>query len=242
MATGGIADYIVEGGDGLAPEGAALAPMVAPATSAIAPAPAVAPATAAIAPTIGGNYRDYYYEDAAPMGSSQLLKILLLSMVIVVVIVVVAVVHLRRKARRFGRAIAADLVAASLAQQGWILYTRPGCPWCDRQMAALGGIYPAHIECTGDAAAVAAEVAKYPGAIACDDPKIVGFPFWLNTKTKDTRAGMQQLADLEKMIKPAAAGDTAAGAPTAAAGCPPPPPCPVDCAACATKEVCAACK
>ena len=227
MATGGIGDYIEDysGGDGMAPEPPPLE------TSAPALALALAPASAL---AVGGNYRDYYYEDAAPVGSAQMLKILLLSMAIVVIIVVVAVVHLRRKARRFGRALAADLVGARLAQLGWILYTRPGCPWCDRQMAELGGIYPAHIECTGDTAAVAAEVAKYPGAIACDDPKVVGFPFWLNTKTQDTRAGMQKQADLEQMIQSAA---PAGAAPAAPAACP-----PQDCAACATKEVCAACK
>lgn len=208
MSAGGITDFIVRGGDE-------------------APEPAVD----------GGNYRDYYdygYGEGAPPGGAQMLKAFLLAMAVVAIVVVIAVVHLRRKARRFGRALAADLTGARLAQLGWVLYTRPGCPWCDRQMAALGGLYPAHIECTGDAAAVAAEIAKYPGAIACDDPKVVGFPFWFNTKTQDTRAGMQKPADLENMIQ---AAQAAGGAACPPAVCPPP-----DCAACATEEVCAACK
>lgn len=113
------------------------------------------------------------------------------------------------------------LPAQALAARGWYFYSKPGCPWCSRQLEALGGSYPNVITCAGAGAAVP------KGALACADPKITGYPFWYNVQSKESRTGFQDKAALAAM----------AGGPPGAPSCPPP-----DCAACATAEICAACK
>jgi len=170
-------------------------------------------------PVTGGNYRNYY----AQSSNMQMMQMLSLSMIIVVVLIIVVYLYLRRKARKFVHTIAEDLTSLKLAEMGWVLYTRPGCPWCEKQLDLLGGAFPATIVCPGTDAAK-----RFPGALSCDDPKVVGFPFWYNTKTKESRTGMQNVAALSALAR----------APMApAAPCP-----PNNCAACATKEICAACK
>jgi len=138
-------------------------------------------------PKIGGNYRNYYDVNPMPMW-----KVFSLAMAMTMVLIVIVVVHVKRKARQVVRTISDDLTSLKLAEQGWVFYTRPGCPWCTKQLAACGGAYPAVVECNGSPDAAK----KFPGALSCDDPKIVGFPFWYNTKTKDTRVGMQNEAAL----------------------------------------------
>lgn len=206
---GGIAEFIVDGGDAVTGGDATMGG-----------ADEWMPETPwSKAPVTGGNYRNYYTQSS----QMQMMQILSLSMIIVVVLIVVVYMNLRRKARKFVHTIAEDLNSLKLAELGWVLYTRPGCPWCEKQLEVLGGTFPATLICGPGTDAAK----RFPGAISCDDPKIVGFPFWYNTKTKESLTGMQSAATIAALAR----------APLPAKPCP-----PNNCAACTTKEICAACK
>lgn len=77
---------------------------------------------------------------------------------------------------------------AALAAAGWTLYTREGCGFCDKQMAALGGSYPRRVRCDGGA-----------GEAAACGP-LEGFPAWRNARTGAARTGLQTGKDFRDML------------------------------------------
>ena len=80
-------------------------------------------------------------------------------------------------------------LSAKLCKSGWILFVRPGCSFCDKQLRALGGNpFPRQITCGASAGA----------SKACS--KIPAFPFWINSRTGDTRVGFQNQIRLLEML------------------------------------------
>jgi hypothetical protein len=69
-----------------------------------------------------------------------------------------------------------------LANAGWVLYSRAGCGYCERQMAELGGAYPRAVHCS-------------PASCA----NVTAFPTWVNTRTGERRVGLQGRAALLSM-------------------------------------------
>lgn len=114
-------------------------------------------------------------------GTARALKTLLVALAVVVVIF--AMVSLRRRGS-----------FQNLAARGWVLSTKDGCGYCEKQLEILGGSYPKIYECAADGSP------KDPAAnlpFACKD--ITGFPFWHNTVTGESRVGLQDRDALAKM-------------------------------------------
>ena len=79
-------------------------------------------------------------------------------------------------------------LADKLAADGWVLFTTPGCSFCVKQLRVLGlARYPSQTECGGASAPAGCK-------------KIAAFPFWVNTKTSETRTGLQSAAQLREML------------------------------------------
>jgi glutaredoxin len=82
-----------------------------------------------------------------------------------------------------------------LKNKGWWLYTMQGCHHCTREKKLLDYDFDDRIvECDGSGNKVKGSSAA---PIACSNAK--GFPFWINTKSGDTKVGYQNLAELELM-------------------------------------------
>ncbi|MEI6568236.1 MAG: hypothetical protein WCR20_16275 [Verrucomicrobiota bacterium] len=153
---------------------------------------------------------------------------------IMVVLVVVVIFYLRMRKQKMIAKVIASLPAhrwdsngqrlgAQLAEQGWVLYTRPGCPWCTKQMDVLGN-YPNLVVCDGSASGkVSPDAQKLTGVLSCNSEKITGFPFWHNVKTGVMGSGMQSEANLRELAALTLVAEK-----------------PETCNSC-TKEVCAAC-
>lgn len=77
------------------------------------------------------------------------------------------------------------LLRSGLKRKGWKLYSKAGCPACDAQLDLLGGEYDPAVECA-DGAADCASIAVYPT--------------WVNTKTGESRGGVQSYNELRKML------------------------------------------
>jgi hypothetical protein len=89
--------------------------------------------------------------------------------------------------------------AKRLAGCGWIVYYLQGCGYCTKQKEALGGDYKNYIECNRQGDQLSGYTTTPP--IACNSPQINGYPFWYNTKTKETREGLQGVDALKKMAR-----------------------------------------
>ena len=93
-----------------------------------------------------------------------------------------------------------------LQQNGWILYTRPGCSFCDKQKTLLGNNFLNTqgnvIDCSSSAAPQALRGGSNPvpaPAPVCGDPRIVGYPFWYCKTTGEIRVGLQDASQLRGM-------------------------------------------
>lgn len=92
----------------------------------------------------------------------------------------------------------------ALASRGWVLYTRPGCAFCTKQVSALypGGtenVYPKQVVCVGDAASASGSMSDSQGPYLCKN--VPAFPFWANEYTTATRTGLQDRKQLRQMLK-----------------------------------------
>lgn len=84
-----------------------------------------------------------------------------------------------------------------LKNKGWWLYTREGCSHCVREKRLLDYDFDDRIvECDGSGNQISGSMYA---PISCSSDQIMGFPFWINTRTGDTRVGYQNLAELEFM-------------------------------------------
>lgn len=73
----------------------------------------------------------------------------------------------------------------ALTKNGWVLFTRTGCGYCQMQMDELGG--------------------SYSGCVKCDKPNacpgdINAYPTWLNIITGEKVEGYQTSAQLKKLL------------------------------------------
>jgi len=153
---------------------------------------------------------------------------------IMVVLVIAVVFWMRMRKQKIIAKVLAEMPAqrwdsngqrlsAQLAEQGWVLYTRPGCPWCTKQMDVLG-TYPNLVVCDGSASGkISPDAQKLTGLLSCNSDKITGFPFWHNVKTGVMGSGMQTEANLRELAALTLVAEK-----------------PETCNSC-TKEVCAAC-
>lgn len=112
-------------------------------------------------------------------------------LIALVVVAIIYVVFFRRRER----GLVHELVAS-----GWVLYTRPGCPYCVRQMDALGvKKYPREVVCIGSTSSASGTMSDSQGPLKCSNVNV--FPYWHNTFSNATRTGLQSRADLERMAR-----------------------------------------
>jgi hypothetical protein len=81
--------------------------------------------------------------------------------------------------------------------RGWIVYYREGCSACTKQKQILGP-YAKFVECNTKGQVTGGYTTHPP--LPCTSPLIKGFPFWYNTKTKDSRVGVLDADALKKMM------------------------------------------
>lgn len=114
---------------------------------------------------------------------------LMTALLIVLLVVAIAYLVYYMYQGRHRRSLVRDLVAS-----GWILYTRPGCGFCTKQMQALGvDAYPKQVVCAG------AHPADSHAPVSCKE--IGAFPTWLNTKTHEVSRGYKSRAQLKQMLR-----------------------------------------
>ena len=82
-------------------------------------------------------------------------------------------------------------IAQKLASNGWQVYYKPGCKYCDLQKSELGH-YPLSVVCDGN------DQTANKSSMACKD--VTGFPYWVNIKTGKTKVGLQKKESLIRMI------------------------------------------
>lgn len=78
----------------------------------------------------------------------------------------------------------------SISDAGWVVYYSDGCGFCGKQKELLPGVASVKCNIGGRPTDINLNGADPP--LACDNPIITGFPFWYNTKTKETKVGVQQ--------------------------------------------------
>jgi len=143
----------------------------------------------------------YYQEAARPPsgGGAGAAEVVLYGLLILAVILVLFFALVPRSRVHGGRGGKLPL-AEELAFAGWVLYGRLGCPWCARQLEALGtNQYPKLVTCKGDRA-------EYTGALADGEVPLLcknvqAFPLWVNATTGATRTGFQSVPQLELMAR-----------------------------------------
>lgn len=95
----------------------------------------------------------------------------------------------------------ARVLTRRLVRAGWILYTKPGCPFCVRQEAVLRGKFWKKVTCPGKGKELNL-YAMTDNAISCDDPSITGFPYWYNhLRPGRSSAGLKSWSELQRMAK-----------------------------------------
>jgi hypothetical protein len=145
--------------------------------------------------TYGGGYGDGYY--APHMGKECFSHTLLKAIVLAAVVLLVIMVMCRMAGMAGGEP---KSLVKHLADCGWVVYYRRGCGHCSKQKEVLGGNYKKYIECDENGVQLSGYTTKPP--IACNSPQIKGFPFWYNTKTRETRLGFQGIGgDLQAMAQ-----------------------------------------
>ncbi len=91
----------------------------------------------------------------------------------------------------------ARVLTRRLIRAGWVLYTRPGCPYCVRQENVLRGKFWKRISCRGGKAE--SGYTSHP-PLKCNDPSITGFPYWYNhLSPAKSSAGLKNWQQLQKM-------------------------------------------
>ena len=100
-----------------------------------------------------------------------------------VLLAVVAFVVTRRRAHGEKFTPGGPDLGERLARKKWRLYVMPGCGFCDKQLAILGGTYPRLTVCTGGKCAGVASA----------------FPHWANEATGATAVGLRDGAELQRL-------------------------------------------
>lgn len=148
----------------------------------------------------------HYHYGANPPGKEECFSRTLLKSVAFAVIIVLVIMVMCRLAYSSDDESSDDSKrslkgshAKRLAGCGWIVYYLQGCGYCTKQKEVLGGKYKNYIECNRQGDQLSGYTTTPP--IACNSPQISGYPFWYNTKTKDTRGGLQGVDALKKMAQ-----------------------------------------
>lgn len=93
-----------------------------------------------------------------------------------------------------------NTISSALAAQGWVLYTRPGCVYCHKQLKILNDPeYPRHVRCLS---ATACDPTKYLDTRApmrCNE--VNAYPYWINAWTRAIRIGLQSTENLKNMCQ-----------------------------------------
>ena len=144
--------------------------------------------------TYGGGYYAPHMEKEC--FSHTLLKAVALAAVVLLVIMVMC--RMAGMAGMAGGSSKGSLVK-HLANCGWVVYYLQGCGYCTKQKNILGGGYKKYIECDRNGDQLSGYTTKPP--IACNSRQIDGFPFWYNTKTRETRRGLQDIDTLKDMAR-----------------------------------------
>ena len=147
---------------------------------------------------LGGGFlpRPYSNEMDTPPSAEQNPgpALAIVAAVVVLVLVLVAYAFNRSESESEEKfAPATDGLGGALAAAGWVLYTRPGCIYCEKQMDALGGAgYPKRVVCSGGAP----KDAQAPRPCS----EVAAFPFWVNERRPElTRTGLQSREELRRM-------------------------------------------
>lgn len=149
----------------------------------------------------------YYHYGAPPLDKKECFSRMLLKSVAFAVVIVLVIMVMCRLAYSSEDESSDDSKGSSLkgsqakrlASCGWIVYYLQGCGYCTKQKEVLGGDYKNYIECNRQGDQLSGYTTTPP--IACNSPQINGYPFWYNTKTKDTRGGLQGVDALKKMAR-----------------------------------------
>ena len=122
-----------------------------------------------------------------------ILMALLIILLIVIVVCMLSMTFNRRGKKPHS-------LARELAIRGWVLYTRPGCPYCTKQMRVLDvEVYPKQVVCIGKISSTSGTMPDSQGPYSCKN--VEGFPFWVNEFTNVSRTGLQNRAQLEQMLR-----------------------------------------
>lgn len=183
--------------------------------------------------TVGGGFLDDIFPDTpgADIDPETKKQMIMLFQALMIVIVVLVIYYIWMP-----QGPAVKSCKKMLEKAGWMLYTREGCPWCHKQMEALGGSYKKHVLCPSTPAPSPADLAEaykifaktIDGALLCGDPKITGYPFWFNSKTGESVVGYQDEEKLAMMCARIATGGSGKACP------------PINCDTCAA--VCESCQ
>ena len=96
-----------------------------------------------------------------------------------------------------------------LADRGWVVYTTPGCTYCEKQMKHLEH-YRKEVVCGGHSGSQYDSLygggqydssygGQYDGPVDCS--RVTAFPFWVNERTQETRTGFQDTKALTVMVE-----------------------------------------
>jgi hypothetical protein len=86
--------------------------------------------------------------------------------------------------------------------KGWIVFIRPGCTWCHKQVEELKSTPFKYVECTQDGKRPndhhkSGTPVSAPSNMPCSS--ITGFPTWYNTKTSKTVSGFKTIEQLNAL-------------------------------------------
>jgi hypothetical protein len=173
------------------------------------PSYSVAPATYSEPPTTYSAKPSAYSADAPGRlynasarspGGSYFMPAVVAALVLVLIVLLVA--------RQTSQGL-----ANSLAARGWVLYTRPGCPYCTKQLDELGltgkKTYPRTVVCGSAPALTGAGDGAKRAQPTCE--AVSGVPFWFNVRTAASRTGLQNRKALEHMLRHPGGGSGGSG-------------------------------
>jgi hypothetical protein len=116
--------------------------------------------------------------------------VLAITLAAIVILVIMIIYHLWRGSSH------TSALARGLTQNGWTVYLRKGCGFCDEQMKMLGGFSQYTLYGT-DGSLLSGYTKTPPLTFGV----IKGFPCWYNLRSGETRMGLQNVTTLQQMAK-----------------------------------------
>jgi hypothetical protein len=117
---------------------------------------------------------------------------------VLIVVVIIAIMYLCW-ASMYPKIPPRDM-GKDLAERGWVVYTTPGCTYCEKQMKHLEH-YRKEVVCGGHRGGQydSSYGGQYDGPVDCS--RVSAFPFWVNERTQETRTGFQDAKALTVMVE-----------------------------------------